>query len=235
MKITVSKNLKLFKDAFTMFANSGRETNMVFDGEGLTMITTSANSAASKAHFEKTFFDEYVLEKEKEEFAVVLMEINAVIKKIGFNTLTMEGDESTLTISGNDTKFVTPLLYEADTIPSLPVIEYTNDIETTFGQLSEALGKMSLIKTDSIKLFLEGGKLRMKSAAQIRKVETDVCDAEGEDVKIFLSKQLFDSVLIGGNDKINLFIDNDKPVKTILNKGGLILETIIAPRINEDY
>jgi len=117
----------------------------------------------------------------------------------------------------------------------MPVIEYSNIITTNFGKLGDALAKMALIKTDSIKLYLEGGFFRMKTAAQIRKVETDICEQPGEDVAVFLSKDLFGRTLIGSNEEITISIDNDKPVRLLLEKNGLSLETVIAPRINEEY
>ena len=235
MKINIKKNLKLFKDMFVLMDKTGRETNMIFTTEGLSMICTSANVTATKVEIAKDFFDVYEINGEKEEYAIVIKEICGVIKKLANNEITLDGNKDTLTIIGDGTRYVAPLLNKAETLESMPEITFEHTLTTTQNALLAGVGKMVLLKNESVKLFVENKKLIMKSAAQVRKVETEICDAPDIVAEVFISKKLLGDSLIPSNDDITLSIGNDLPLMFNIKLDGLKIRTVIAPRVAENY
>ena len=235
MKIHIKKNLKLFKDAFTLMDKTGREINMIFTPEGVSMICTAANITATKVEMEKDFFDEYEINGDKEEYGIILAEITGAIKKLAYNEITLEGNGDTLTIIGDGAKYVAPLLTKADTLTSMPEIKFEHSLVTTQNALIGGVSKMGLIKNDSIKLFIENKKLMMKAAAQVRKVETEICDAPDIKAEVFIAKKILGDSLVQSNDDITLFIGNDLPLMFNIEKPGLKIRTVIAPRVEENY
>jgi len=214
---------------------TGREVNMVFTPEGFSMIGTSSNITATKVEFGKEFFEEYAINGEKEEYGVVLNEITNALKQLAYNEIDIEGNADTITIIGNDTKYVMPIFVEADTLTEMPDIPFEHSVITTQNALLEGVGKMSLINNDAIKLFIENKKLKMKSAAQIRKIETEICDAPDIELSVFIAKKLLGDSLVTNNDEITLYIGKDLPLSFTIDRPGLKVRTVIAPRVEENF
>lgn len=235
MKIRVKKNLKLFKNVFALLDKNGRETNMMFSQTGITMLATASNVTAMKVVMGKDFFDEYTIVGEKEEFPIVIHEINKVLKTLAFNEVTIESNGNTLNIVADETKYVAPLLDEAETLTTMPTVTFEHSLKTNQNALLAGVDRMGLVNKETIKVFIENKTLKMKTAAQIRKIETEICEAPDINVSTYISKKLLGDSLITTNDEITLYIGNNLPLKFELEKQDLKIETVIAPRVEGDF
>src|SRR3989344_3698204 len=208
-----------------------------------------ANAALISFKLLGSAFIEYDIEKPV-TLAISLDNLKAVLKLAKPNdTIKIEHDEEKnklkVQIKGESTRtFNLALIDIKEKQQRIPDLKFTAHIETPAGLFEEAINDMSIFG-ESVSFVIEKDKFILNAESNLNDAkaefhngeETHIKNDMGEDIKSRYSLEYLRKIAKGGKlaRNANIQFSNDYPLKIGYHvKDKMILETILAPRVQTD-
>ena len=233
MKIKTNK-IPEFKEAIENLKKVAFETNMEFKPEGLTLFGSLAGNTIMNIEIEKDFFTEYIVADGGEKIGINLIDLVTIFKNIN-SEFTMEEINNVLIITNGKDKYKLPTLNELDIQSRIPDIKIEYSFELTPVELFTALTKLKFAGMGAVSLTYKDTGIIMKTVDGIKEMETYLTDApEFKGESLFSMEYLNHMASKSSNNKMTLYVEQDKPCIFKYLNDKISTTYIIAPRVTKD-